>query len=108
MPRELAGDSLELFLEALPQLKGHPLCSLPVWGSVVGLFELNNLSMEVTSPLREALEAQRRALMEGHVPGPLPSKATCLQDAHVVTAAVEALEADGEDLCEVGAEAAVR
>lgn len=94
----LASDSLELLLDALPTLHAHPLCSLSVWGSIMGMFELNNLAMEVLSPLRDTLQRQFSMMKNGHG---LLDRLRCLQDAGVVTKILEALEDDDNDLCEV-------
>ena len=61
--RQLATDSLELMTSALPpQLAARycPLLSLEVWASIIGMFEMNNLSIYVASPLQRWLE-----LLEG-------------------------------------------
>ncbi|KAL4419340.1 hypothetical protein ABPG75_002643 [Micractinium tetrahymenae] len=53
--RQLAADSLELLCAALPPhlLRRFPaLLTLPMWGSIIGMFELNNLALFVPSPLR--------------------------------------------------------
>jgi hypothetical protein len=55
--KELAEDSLNLFLEALkhrnsPLIDKFPaVLNLNIWGSLIGMFELNNLSMLVASPV---------------------------------------------------------
>jgi hypothetical protein len=50
---ELASDSLELLCKAWPdRAQAFPgLFSLPVWGAIVGMFELNNLELVVESPV---------------------------------------------------------
>jgi hypothetical protein len=50
---ELASGSLELLCKAWPErAQAFPgLFSLPVWGAIVGMFELNNLELVVESPV---------------------------------------------------------
>ena len=50
---ELASGSLELLCKAWPdRAQAFPgLFSLPVWGAIVGMFELNNLELVVESPV---------------------------------------------------------
>ncbi|PSC68405.1 SET domain-containing [Micractinium conductrix] len=58
--RQLAVDSLELLCDALParlRCRYPSLLELPVWGSIIGMFELNNLSIFVPSPLHRWLAA---------------------------------------------------
>ncbi|KAL4420876.1 hypothetical protein ABPG77_002835 [Micractinium sp. CCAP 211/92] len=57
--RQLAADSLELLCAAMPPrlLSRFPaLLTLPVWGSIIGMFELNNLALFVPSPLQRWLD----------------------------------------------------
>jgi hypothetical protein len=49
--RTLACDSLELFREALPAAVPRVLLTEEVWGSLIGMFELNNLDLCVASPI---------------------------------------------------------
>ena len=53
--RDLADSSLELLRAALPDLASRypPLFSLDVFGSVIGIFELNNLSLTVPTPVED-------------------------------------------------------
>ena len=53
--RDLAKASLDLFCSALPNMSARfpPLFSLEVFGSVVGIFELNNLSLSVPTPVED-------------------------------------------------------
>ncbi|EFN50876.1 hypothetical protein CHLNCDRAFT_141673 [Chlorella variabilis] len=56
--RQLAEDSLELLVAALPPhlpRRFPALLSLPIWGSIIGMFELNNLGVFVASPLQRWL-----------------------------------------------------
>ncbi|KAI3436369.1 hypothetical protein D9Q98_002422 [Chlorella vulgaris] len=56
--RQLASDSLGLLAAALPPrlVSRFPaLITLPVWGSIIGMFELNNLSLFVANPLQRWL-----------------------------------------------------
>ena len=47
--RGLAGDSLELLREAIYDERFPALFSLEVYGSIIGMFELNNLSEHLPS-----------------------------------------------------------
>jgi hypothetical protein len=55
--KEMAEDSLSLFLEAVKHRNSRiiehfpALVHLHIWGSLIGMFELNNLSMVVASPV---------------------------------------------------------
>ena len=55
--KELAEDSLHLFIEALKARKTDLCTAFPaalhlnIWGSLIGMFELNNLSLLVSSPV---------------------------------------------------------
>ena len=53
--RDLATSSLDLLRAALPDLVSRypPLFSLDVFGSVIGIFELNNLSLSVPTPVED-------------------------------------------------------
>lgn len=69
--RELAGDSLTLLRDAIYDPHFPALFDLRVWGSIIGMFELNNLGLFVPSPvarwrrLVEALpEAEREEVEE--------------------------------------------
>lgn len=89
--KELASDSLQLLVAAL-RLRRPDLCTafpaaldLAVWGSVIGMFELNNLSLFVASPVPGWAEAV----------GDLPEgeQAAALQAAAPALAALGGLEA---------------
>lgn len=57
--RQLAADSLELLCAALPahlRRRFPALLTLPVWGSIIGMFELNNLESFVASPVKRWLD----------------------------------------------------
>ena len=47
----MACDSLRLLKAALPSSVPKELLDERVWGSVIGMFELNNLALQVQSPL---------------------------------------------------------
>lgn len=47
----MACDSLRLLKAALPSGVPKELLDERVWGSVIGMFELNNLALQVQSPL---------------------------------------------------------
>ncbi|GFR39660.1 hypothetical protein Agub_g131 [Astrephomene gubernaculifera] len=52
--RELASDSLELLSAAISDPRfGPDLLNLQVYGSIVGMFELNNLGLSVSSPVED-------------------------------------------------------
>ncbi|KAK9811846.1 hypothetical protein WJX72_011125 [[Myrmecia] bisecta] len=74
--KELAADSLELLSAALYDSRFEPLFSLDVYGSIVGMFELNNLGIWVASPVQDyflhidALEGAERAAVH-EAAGPL-------------------------------------
>eukprot|EP00892_Ulva_mutabilis_P007169 jgi/Ulvmu1/4824/UM020_0109.1 len=49
--REMACDSLALLKAALPDSFPQELLHERVWGSIIGMFELNNLDLQVQSPV---------------------------------------------------------
>ena len=53
--RWLAGCSLELLRKAMPSAAKTypPLFSEEVFGSIVGMFELNNLSLSIPTPIED-------------------------------------------------------
>ncbi|EIE20780.1 SET domain-containing protein [Coccomyxa subellipsoidea C-169] len=53
---ELAGDSLELLKEFLYDERFPALFHLDVYGSIMGIFELNNLGIYVASPVEDYFE----------------------------------------------------
>ncbi len=60
--RELAEDSAALLRAALPGVRAAwpALLHADVWGSVVGMFELNNLGLAVPSPVEDFFLMVRR------------------------------------------------
>lgn len=50
--RGLAAESLALLRGALYDARFPALCELPVYGSIIGMFELNNLGALLGSKLR--------------------------------------------------------
>lgn len=69
--QQLAADSLELLRVALYDARFPALFDLRVWGSIIGMFELNNLNLFVPSPaqrwanlLEELPEGEREAAQE--------------------------------------------
>ncbi|GAB4823261.1 hypothetical protein N2152v2_010307 [Parachlorella kessleri] len=50
--RQLAEDSLELLKAAIYNPRFPALFDLRVWGSIIGMFELNNLNLFVPSPIQ--------------------------------------------------------
>ena len=50
--RQLADDSLGLLKDALYDPRFPALFDLRVWGSIIGMFELNNLNLFVPSPIQ--------------------------------------------------------
>ncbi len=51
--RQLASESLSLLAQAVQAPAFPELFDLQVYGSVIGMFELNNLSLEVPSPVED-------------------------------------------------------
>lgn len=53
--RDLAAESLSLLQAAQPGLTARwpDLLDLQVWGSLIGLFELNNLALATPSPVED-------------------------------------------------------
>ncbi|KAF3325646.1 histone-lysine N-methyltransferase ATXR2 isoform X1 [Carex littledalei] len=51
--RDLASTSLELLKDAIFDAECAPLFSLDVYGSIIGMFELNNLDLVVASPIED-------------------------------------------------------
>lgn len=47
----MACDSLELLRAAVPTGFPQEILDERIWGSIIGMFELNNLAMQVQSPL---------------------------------------------------------
>ena len=47
----MACDSLRLLRNAVPSGFPQELLDERIWGSIIGMFELNNLAMQVQSPL---------------------------------------------------------
>lgn len=69
--QQLSADSLELLRAALYDARFPALFDLRVWGSIIGMFELNNLNLFVPSPaqrwanlLEELPEGEREAAQE--------------------------------------------
>ncbi|KAJ1698168.1 hypothetical protein LUZ63_006680 [Rhynchospora breviuscula] len=51
--RDLASTSLELLKDAIFDIECAPLFSLDAYGSIIGMFELNNLDLVVASPIED-------------------------------------------------------
>jgi hypothetical protein len=55
--RTLACDSLELLHDALPTSVPRVLLTEEIWGSLIGMFEINNLDLCVPSPIERFFTA---------------------------------------------------
>lgn len=62
--RDLASESLALLRRAIYDPSFDALFKLDVYGSLVGMFELNNLGFSITSQLGDWLQEVRRELKQ--------------------------------------------